>query len=278
MATATRTATSDLDRAVTLFHALSDATRLSILEMLRGGEQCVCDLQDGLDAAQSRLSFHLRVLREAGLVVDHLLGEFQTVIKPLGKVFSGVRFLSGSSILGNGDVALILDMAALLNGALWGNLLLYHYAANLWAMGRAEDAAVYGIVWTIAISLYLNGSRAGYTKLITGLAEALSDGSANSWDGQTYTTYGGQTRNGTIGTALNSDTLQQISAIATWALPFEALYQSGLHDLTADTTGVASVMWPRRSRRTLACVTSTPHFSQMTPRCFIRLYLPHRHS
>ncbi|QGZ39191.1 two-component system chemotaxis sensor kinase CheA [Pseudoduganella flava] len=54
--------------------------------------------------------------RKAGLVVDTLLGEFQTVIKPLGKVFSGARFLSGSSILGNGDVALILDMAALLNG------------------------------------------------------------------------------------------------------------------------------------------------------------------
>jgi two-component system chemotaxis sensor kinase CheA len=51
--------------------------------------------------------------RRAGLVVDHLLGEFQTVIKPLGKVFAGARFLSGSSILGNGDVALILDMAAL---------------------------------------------------------------------------------------------------------------------------------------------------------------------
>ncbi|QBE64887.1 chemotaxis protein CheA [Pseudoduganella lutea] len=54
--------------------------------------------------------------RKAGLVVDSLLGEFQTVIKPLGKVFAGARFLSGSSILGNGDVALILDMAALLTG------------------------------------------------------------------------------------------------------------------------------------------------------------------
>ncbi len=52
----------------------------------------------------------------AGLVVDTLLGEFQTVIKPLGKVFAGARFLSGSSILGNGDVALILDMAALMTG------------------------------------------------------------------------------------------------------------------------------------------------------------------
>jgi two-component system chemotaxis sensor kinase CheA len=52
----------------------------------------------------------------AGLVVDTLLGEFQTVIKPLGKVFAGARFLSGSSILGSGEVALILDMAALLSG------------------------------------------------------------------------------------------------------------------------------------------------------------------
>jgi two-component system chemotaxis sensor kinase CheA len=61
--------------------------------------------------------------RRAGLVVDSLLGEFQTVIKPLGKVFAGARFLSGSSILGNGEVALILDMAALLNGVESGSSL-----------------------------------------------------------------------------------------------------------------------------------------------------------
>jgi ArsR family transcriptional regulator len=73
--TATRAA-SDLDRAVALFHALSDATRLSILEMLRGGELCVCDLQDALEAAQSRLSFHLRVLKEAGLVSDRKEGRW----------------------------------------------------------------------------------------------------------------------------------------------------------------------------------------------------------
>ncbi|CFN65785.1 Uncharacterised protein [Bordetella pertussis] len=43
-------------------------------------------------------------------------------------------------------------------------------------------------------------------------------------------------------------------------------------------TGLASSIWPMRSRRTLATVTSTPHFSQITPRCFRRLYLPHKHS
>ena len=66
----------DLARAAQLFHALSDETRLAILEMLRGGERCVCELQDELDAAQSRLSFHLRVLKEAGLVSDRKEGRW----------------------------------------------------------------------------------------------------------------------------------------------------------------------------------------------------------
>ena len=66
----------DLARAAQLFHALSDETRLEIIEKLRGGEQCVCDLQNDLDAAQSRLSFHLRVLKEAGVVSDRKEGRW----------------------------------------------------------------------------------------------------------------------------------------------------------------------------------------------------------
>lgn len=64
----------DLGRAAQLFHALSDETRLAVLEMLRGGERCVCELQDELGAAQSRLSFHLKVLKDAGLVSDRREG------------------------------------------------------------------------------------------------------------------------------------------------------------------------------------------------------------
>jgi ArsR family transcriptional regulator len=75
MATAIRSP-ADVDRAVTLFHALSDATRLGILTMLKDGECCVCELQDELDAAQSRLSFHLRVLKEAGIVADRKEGRW----------------------------------------------------------------------------------------------------------------------------------------------------------------------------------------------------------
>ncbi|WP_032627293.1 chemotaxis protein CheA [Pseudomonas syringae] len=52
---------------------------------------------------------------KAGLVVDDLLGEFQTVIKPLGKLFGALRGISGSTILGSGAVALILDIPALLS-------------------------------------------------------------------------------------------------------------------------------------------------------------------
>jgi ArsR family transcriptional regulator, arsenate/arsenite/antimonite-responsive transcriptional repressor len=73
MATRTR---PDSERSARLFHALSDATRLSILQRLRLGERCVCDLTDALDAAQSRLSFHLKVLKDAGLVTDRRDGRW----------------------------------------------------------------------------------------------------------------------------------------------------------------------------------------------------------
>lgn len=73
MPTTTAPALAD---AALLFHALSDETRLAILELLRDGERCVCDLQTDLEAAQSRLSFHLKVLREAGLVTDRKEGRW----------------------------------------------------------------------------------------------------------------------------------------------------------------------------------------------------------
>jgi two-component system chemotaxis sensor kinase CheA len=53
--------------------------------------------------------------QKAGLVVDKLLGEFQTVIKPLGEMFNQVKCISGSTILGSGEVALILDVPSIVN-------------------------------------------------------------------------------------------------------------------------------------------------------------------
>ena len=55
---------------------------------------------------------------KAGLVVDALLGEFQTVIKPLGVLFKHLRGIGGSTILGTGEVALILDVPALVERAI----------------------------------------------------------------------------------------------------------------------------------------------------------------
>lgn len=75
-AVATEPRASDLHSASRLFHALSDETRLEIVGMLRDGERCVCDLMGALDAAQSRLSFHLKVLKDAGLVVDRRNGRW----------------------------------------------------------------------------------------------------------------------------------------------------------------------------------------------------------
>ena len=70
------TATSNLDRVATLFHALADPTRLRIVQRLRSGERCVCELTDALDVGQSRLSFHLKTLKGAGLLTDRRQGRW----------------------------------------------------------------------------------------------------------------------------------------------------------------------------------------------------------
>ena len=68
--------TKDRTRTIQLFHALSDETRLRLLELLTDGEQCVCDLTDALKTGQSRLSFHLKTLKDAGLLTDRRDGRW----------------------------------------------------------------------------------------------------------------------------------------------------------------------------------------------------------
>ena len=70
------TTATNLATASRLFHALSDETRLEIMTLLADGERCVCELTSALDAAQSRLSFHLRTLKDAGLVTDRRDGRW----------------------------------------------------------------------------------------------------------------------------------------------------------------------------------------------------------
>jgi len=64
------------ERITRWFHALADETRLGIVERLRAGERCVCDLTDDLEASQSRLSFHLKTLKDAGIVTDRRQGRW----------------------------------------------------------------------------------------------------------------------------------------------------------------------------------------------------------
>jgi ArsR family transcriptional regulator len=57
------------DKVDLMFRAFSDRTRLRLLNMLRTGETCVCDLVDVLEVPQPKVSRHLAYLRKAGLVV-----------------------------------------------------------------------------------------------------------------------------------------------------------------------------------------------------------------
>lgn len=70
------TSTASLSRLARVFHALSDETRLCVVAMLRDGERCVCDLTAALGAGQSRLSFHLKTLKDAGVVQDRREGRW----------------------------------------------------------------------------------------------------------------------------------------------------------------------------------------------------------
>jgi ArsR family transcriptional regulator len=63
-------------RTARLFHALADETRLHIIEKLCQGELCVCDLTASLRTPQSLLSFHLKTLKDTGLVRDRREGRW----------------------------------------------------------------------------------------------------------------------------------------------------------------------------------------------------------
>ncbi len=65
-----------IDGAVQRFKALGDPTRLRILQVLAAGERCVCEVQDEVGVAPNLLSHHLKVLREAGLVLAKRRGRW----------------------------------------------------------------------------------------------------------------------------------------------------------------------------------------------------------
>ncbi|MET0514219.1 MAG: metalloregulator ArsR/SmtB family transcription factor [Nitrospiraceae bacterium] len=72
----TSTSVKHFAKVASTCHALSDETRVRLIERLGEGEQCVCDLTDSFKTGQSRLSFHLKVLKDAGLVIDRREGRW----------------------------------------------------------------------------------------------------------------------------------------------------------------------------------------------------------
>ncbi len=64
------------DALLQRFQAVAEETRFRIVQLLAEGERCVCELQAELDAAQSRLSFHLKKLKDAGVVSDRRDGRW----------------------------------------------------------------------------------------------------------------------------------------------------------------------------------------------------------
>jgi ArsR family transcriptional regulator, arsenate/arsenite/antimonite-responsive transcriptional repressor len=58
------------------FKALADPFRFEVVDRLRQQEMCVCDLRDRMNIAQSKLSFHLKILREAGLITARQEGRW----------------------------------------------------------------------------------------------------------------------------------------------------------------------------------------------------------
>ena len=64
------------EKAIDLLKALAEPIRLEIIESLSNGEKCVCDLMQETDLAQSKISFHLKVLKEAGVITDRQTGRW----------------------------------------------------------------------------------------------------------------------------------------------------------------------------------------------------------
>ena len=65
-----------ISQATGFLKALADPLRMEVIESLSEGECCVCDLMRKTGLAQSRLSFHLRVLKDSGLITDRQSGRW----------------------------------------------------------------------------------------------------------------------------------------------------------------------------------------------------------
>ncbi len=67
---------TDTNLIISGFHAMSEPLRLQVIELLREKELCVCELCEILDVSQSKLSFHLKNLKDANLIIPRQEGRW----------------------------------------------------------------------------------------------------------------------------------------------------------------------------------------------------------
>lgn len=79
---------------LSIFKALSDETRLRILKLLENGELCVCHIVAAVDMSQSKVSFHLKVLKDSGLVKDRREGKWMHYRLNESDLLKRILFLS----------------------------------------------------------------------------------------------------------------------------------------------------------------------------------------
>ena len=141
------------------------------------------------------------------------------VVRPLGRTQLLAGRFAAAAVVCAGYVMAVYLLAMLITGAVGG-----WWPDRVFGPGVALAAAVCVIAAvTLLGSVYLSATANGIAVFMVfgaGLAAGLL---------------------GQIGEALNSDSLERIADVASWLLPFEALYQSGLNGLTADATGFTDI-------------------------------------
>jgi len=90
---------------LSLFKALSDETRLRIVKLLEEGELCVCHIVAAVNMSQSKVSFHLKVLKDSGLVRDRREGKWMHYRLNESDLFKRLIFLSIAERVKDEDIA-----------------------------------------------------------------------------------------------------------------------------------------------------------------------------
>jgi ArsR family transcriptional regulator, arsenate/arsenite/antimonite-responsive transcriptional repressor len=93
-----------MDDMVRTFKALSDSTRVRIIKLLEHGELCVCDIGAALNMIQPKVSFHLGVLKNAGLLKDRKQGKWVHYSLDESEMFKRFLLLSVTEKVSEKDV------------------------------------------------------------------------------------------------------------------------------------------------------------------------------